>query len=241
MSKLQYGSFEVQSATMQNVLRSLAENSDKRFFVIVGEPGSGKTTMLNHINKVIFNNQLANLFDDETQIPAGLDAAIVTTGKEGAYDAIKKFDRNKLHIVEMPSLSERKADVVPFGNFFIEVLALMNSKKPLKLTEKAAEKLLQYAWPGNFHELEAVLESAFETALSADSRNTVEPEHIALNMPAKGLEFTVGQKLDEVERKYILQTLYFVHQNRTRAAEILGISIRTLRNKINQYREEGYL
>ncbi len=65
--------------------------------------------------------------------------------------------------------------------------------------------------------------------------------HIVLNLPTKELEFTIGQKLDEVERKYILQTLYFVHQNRTRAADILGISIRTLRNKINQYREEGYL
>ena len=117
----------------------------------------------------------------------------------------------------------------------------MNSKRPVKLTEKAAEKLLQYNWPGNFHELEAVLEDAYENSFKSETKATIEPEHISLNLAVEGQAYSIGQKLEEVERKYILQTLYFVHQNRTKAAEILGISIRTLRNKISQYREEGYL
>ncbi|MGZ3689970.1 MAG: helix-turn-helix domain-containing protein, partial [Pseudobdellovibrio sp.] len=180
-------------------------------------------------------------FEDEAAIPAGLESAIAIATNESAYEVMKKFDKSLTHIIEMPSLIDRKQDIIPFSHFFIQVLSLMNNKKPLKLTEKAFEKLLQYNWPGHFHELEMVLEEAYENSFKADSKATIEPEHIILNLPQKELEFTIGQKLDEVERKYILQTLYFVHQNRTRAAEILGISIRTLRNKISQYREEGYL
>lgn len=241
MSQFQYGSFEVQSTVMKNILSSIEQNLDKKFFVIVGETGSGKTTMMNHINKVVFNNTQKNLFDGENNNFDALESAIVTTSKESAYEVLKKFDPRKTLVVEMPNLGDRRADVIAFTQFFIQVLGLMNNNKPAKLTEKAAEKLLQYNWPGQFHELEAVLEEAYDNSLKMDSKATIEPEHIVLNLPTEGVAFTVGQKLDEVERKYILQTLYFVHQNRTKAAEILGISIRTLRNKINQYREEGYL
>ncbi|MBY0553653.1 hypothetical protein K2P97_03935 [bacterium] len=241
MINYQYGSFQIQSSVMHQVLEALHANNDKKFFIVVGDVGTGKSTMLNYINKVVFNNTQTQLFD-ETGLPTdALDSVIVATSKESAYEVIRKFDKKFTHIVEMPALSERKADVTAFANFFIEVIGLMNNKKGLRLTEKSCEKLLQYNWPGNFHELESVLERAFENAQTADSKSTIEPEHIELNTQTKQLEFSIGQKLDEVERKYILQTLYFVHQNRTRAAEILGISIRTLRNKINQYREEGYL
>ncbi|AGH96366.1 helix-turn-helix domain-containing protein [Pseudobdellovibrio exovorus] len=239
--KYQYGSFEITSPVMLNVLESLHAQLDKSFFIIVGQDGSGKTTMMNYINRVAFGNVQENLFD-EVMPPAGLDSAIVVTSKEMAYDVMKMFDRQKTCVVELPNLEDRKADIVGFANFFTEVLGLMNNSTAVKLTEKAAEKLLQYNWPGNFHELESTLEKAFFNALNGvEAKSVVEPEHIELNLQTKELEFTIGQKLDEIERKYILQTLYFVHQNRTRAAEILGISIRTLRNKINQYREEGYL
>lgn len=241
----QYGSFQTQSPVMSNILNELQVNFDKKYFIVVGDIGTGKSTMLNYINKIIFNNAQTNLYDD-SDLPAQTpDSAVITTSKELAYEVIKRFDKKNTHIIEMPNLCDRKADIVNFASFFIEVLSLMNNKNTYKLTDKAAEKLLQYNWPGNFHELESVLERSFENSLNADSKintkATIEPENIELNLQTKELEFSIGQKLDEVERKYILQTLYFVHQNRTKAAEILGISIRTLRNKINQYREEGYL
>jgi DNA-binding protein Fis len=241
MMNNQYGSFQIQSTVMNHILDALNANKDKKFFIVVGDVGAGKTTMLNHINKVIFNNSQRSIFDEANLPEVTLESAIVATSKEGAYEVFKRFDKKLTHVIEMPALSERKSDIIIFANFFIEVLSLMNDKKSFKLTEKASEKLLQYNWPGNFHELESVLEQAFENALAGESKSSIEPEHIELNTQIKHLEFSIGQKLDEVERKYILQTLYFVHQNRTRAAEILGISIRTLRNKINQYREEGYL
>lgn len=244
----QYASFEIQSPIMKNLLTQLQINRDKKFFVVVGEVGSGRSTMINYINKLIFSNQQRHIFDDcfPSEPPTGLGSAIVATTRESAYEVIRNFDKNNTCVVDMPSLAERKADIAQFAAFFIDVLSVMGNKNKFKLTEKAVEKLLHYNWPGNFHELEAVLEKAFYNAESSESqldRNkyTIEPEHIELNLQTKELEFSIGQKLEEVERKYILQTLYFAHQNRTKAAEILGISIRTLRNKINQYREEGYL
>lgn len=237
---MKYGSFEIQSPAMVALLESVLQNRDKKFFVIVGEPGTGKSTMLQQVNNTVFSNAQQNIVDN-VEVDFSADSAIICTGKEQAFDIIRKLDSRSTVVLAMPALNERRADLVPAAQFFIEVLGLMNNKGPFKLTEKAAEKLLQYGWPGHFHEFEAVLEQAFEAAAIQDVKGLIGPEHIQLSMTDKELEFSIGQKLDEVERKYILQTLYFVHQNRTKAAEILGISIRTLRNKINLYREEGYL
>ena len=237
---MKYGSFEVQSSAMTSLLESISQNRDKKYFVIVGETGTGKSTMLRHVNNVVFNNAQQNIFDGINP-DLTVESAIICTGKEQAFDIIRKLDSRQTLVLAMPSLIERKLDVIPAAHFFIEVLGLMNNKGPFKLTDKAAEKLLQYGWPGQFHEFEAVLEQAFEAAAAQETKGLIGPELVQMKNTDKELEFTIGQKLDEVERKYILQTLYFVHQNRTRAAEILGISIRTLRNKINLYREEGYL
>ena len=238
---MKYGSFEIQSAAMLSLLENISQNRDKKFFVIVGEPGTGRSTMLRHVNNVVFNNAQQNLFDGGSETDFAVDSAIICTSKEQAFDIIRKLDSRQTLVLAMPALAERKLDIIPAAHFFIEVLGLMNNKGPFKLTDKAAEKLLQYGWPGNFHELESILELAFENSFNSDTKASIEPESINLSFSDQELEFTIGQKLDEVERKYILQTLYFVNQNRTKAAEILGISIRTLRNKINQYREEGYL
>lgn len=245
MIDYQYGSFQIQSSLMHAIIENLKQAVSKKYFIVVGNTGTGKTTMINYINRVIFDGVCQNIFD-ETNIPnVELDNAIIATSHDLFAEIVAHFDRTQAHIIEMPSLIERKADIAPFAHFFIEVLSLMHNQKPFKLTEKAIEKLLQYNWPGNFIELEGVLERAFQNSLVNEthmgSKCLIEPEQIELENENTQVEFTVGQKLDEVERKYILQTLYFVHQNRTRAAEILGISIRTLRNKINQYREEGYL
>lgn len=237
----QFGSFELRSPVMKNIINNLQLKRDKKIFLIVGEIGSGRSTMARYINQLIFDSTQVNIFEDV--IPASIsemNSGIITATKENAYEIIKKTKQASLHIVEMPSLSERKADISVFAQFFLEVLSLMSNKPIFKLSEKTIEKLIQHSWPGNFHELESVLEEAFENAQS-QGKFFIEPEHVQLKLSPQDLEFTIGQKLDEVERKYILQTLYFVHQNRTKAAEILGISIRTLRNKINQYREEGYL
>jgi two-component system response regulator AtoC len=137
----------------------------------------------------------------------------------------------------MSELIHKKNQIAQTIDFNMNVLQLMHNKSNLVLTEKAREKLMQYEWPEDSQMIEDVLEKAVQTCQS----NHIEPEDIDLKIGETELEVPVGLKLETVERQYILQTLYFVQQNRTRAAEILGISIRTLRNKLNQYRMEGHL
>ncbi len=137
----------------------------------------------------------------------------------------------------MSILVQRKTEISKTIDFNLNVLQLMHNKTNLILTEKAKEKLMQYEWPDDPQMIEEVLEKAVHKC----KNNHIEPEDIDLKIGETELEVPVGLKLEFVERQYILQTLYFVQQNRTKAAEILGISIRTLRNKLNQYRMEGHL
>lgn len=132
----------------------------------------------------------------------------------------------------------KKSKIAQLIDFNLNVLQLMHNKKTLILTEKAKEKIMQYEWPENDSQM---LEDTLEKAVKSCRTNYIEPEDIDLELGQKELEVPVGLKLEIVERQYILQTLYFVQQNRTKAAEVLGISIRTLRNKLNQYRLEGHL
>lgn len=137
----------------------------------------------------------------------------------------------------MSELIQKKNQIGQTIDFNMNVLQLMHNKAHLVLTEKAREKLMQYEWPEDSQVIEDVLEKAVQKCRG----NYIEPEDIDLKIGETELEVPVGLKLEIVERQYILQTLYFVQQNRTKAAEILGISIRTLRNKLNQYRTEGHL
>ncbi len=137
----------------------------------------------------------------------------------------------------MSDIIQKKHQISQMIDFNMNVLQLMHNKSNLVLTEKAREKLMQYEWPEDSQMIEDIL----ETAVQKCQGNYIEPEDIDLQIGESELEVPVGLKLETVERQYILQTLYFVQQNRTKAAEILGISIRTLRNKLNQYRTEGHL
>jgi len=99
--------------------------------------------------------------------------------------------------------------------------------------------LLKYDWKGNVRELENFIERA---ALMCES-DVIEPRHFFLDGTVKprseSKDVPVGSTLREMERQLILKTLEEVGGNRTHAAKILGVSIRTLRNKLNEYRADG--
>jgi DNA-binding NtrC family response regulator len=105
-------------------------------------------------------------------------------------------------------------------------------------------KLLdQYEWPGNVRELRNVIERATILAKGA----LIEPQHLPVlgaAMPsasggAHGVTIAPGMTVDEAEQKLIMATLDSAGGNKTRAAEMLGISLKTLHNKLNRFKEEG--
>ena len=122
-------------------------------------------------------------------------------------------------------------------DFNLNVFKLMHGKNDLKMTVRAREKLLTVNWHDEVIQLEKVLEDAVLNI----KNNIIDATDIKFLNPRYELELPDGLKLESLERIYILQTLQRHDHNRTKAADALGISIRTLRNKISQYKLEGYL
>ncbi|MGZ3771455.1 MAG: sigma 54-interacting transcriptional regulator [Bdellovibrio sp.] len=147
----------------------------------------------------------------------------------------------KLAVVhlEMPRLENRETDFHVIVKFILEVTQIMHGKSDLYFTPEAYERLHSWNWPGNIRELENVIERAVLLA----KNQSIELEHIQFEAVIEDMavDFAPGMSLSEVEKRLIIQTLELTAQNRTRAAQMLGISIRTLRNKLNEYREEGVL
>ncbi|MEC8370109.1 MAG: sigma-54 dependent transcriptional regulator [Pseudomonadota bacterium] len=171
----------------------------------------------------------------------------------------------RLNVIEikLPSLRERPKDIPVLANFFAEKYAEANGVDRLPISTQAMDLLRSHAWQGNVRELENTMHRAVllaqgneigteaivlsgggqeevtsvaATAAAAVRENGAEPELADGDNPTKGL---VGRTVAEVERDLIIDTLQHCLGNRTHAANILGISIRTLRNKLKQYNEEG--
>jgi two-component system, NtrC family, response regulator AtoC len=168
----------------------------------------------------------------------------VFTSRANLWEMVQKqnfrsdlYFRISVAALRLPEIQEMKEDLPSLAQHLIGVYEILHNRPRILLSESAINKLLEWNWPGNFSELENVLEKAVllthKSVLSDDDIETNERATVTSSVPIK--------KLAEVERDLILQTLKLTQQNRTRAAEILGISIRTLRNKIQEYREEGIL
>ncbi len=152
------------------------------------------------------------------------------------------FYRLNVIPMQIPPLRTRPLDVENLSLSFIETSCRENGLPPKILSSDAVQKLKQYQWPGNVRELQNVIERS--TLLC--NLQALAPEHILLPQvelaePSTRSGLSPGMTVGQAERMLIEKTLEFTSQNRTRAAEMLGISIRTLRNKLNEYKVgEGY-
>ena len=156
--------------------------------------------------------------------------------KTGALRKDLFYRLSVLHF-EIPALRDRKDDIIVLAEFLTGVFGLMKNRGGQTLSPEAKTKLAGYNWPGNVAELENVI----ERAVSLSQEAVISSECIEFVRSTENHFVTVGATLSEMERKLILQTLQMTSQNKTKAAQILGISIRTLRNKLNEYREAGVL
>jgi DNA-binding NtrC family response regulator len=157
--------------------------------------------------------------------------------------------------LKLPALRDRPADITALAEHFVVKYSDANGLKRRRLAPDALEALLRAPWPGNVRELENTLHRAVllaggevigpEAIAMPDGTGLTEivREHSVATQAAQTAEnisrSLVGRTVADVERDLILDTLDHVLGNRTHAANILGISIRTLRNKLNQYAEEG--
>ncbi|MGG5812530.1 sigma-54 interaction domain-containing protein [Falsiroseomonas sp. CW058] len=143
--------------------------------------------------------------------------------------------------LRLPPLRERPADILPLAEHFASRYADANGLPRRGFAPAARAALLSHPWPGNVRELENAVHRAVLLAEGAEiAADAVELRPAAAQPAAAGgIDFLVGRRVEEVERDLIIGTLSHCLGNRTRAAEILGISIRALRNKLHDYRAMG--
>jgi DNA-binding NtrC family response regulator len=147
----------------------------------------------------------------------------------------------RVHVLPMviPPLRERPGDIPLLANHFLARFNAQAGKNIRRFDDEAFELLARHEWRGNVRELENRVERA---VLLADG-DVILPRHLGLAsrselraISGQTVLFRPGTTVWEMERQLIMGTLSEVNQNRTRAAELLGISIRTLRNKLREYR-----
>jgi two-component system response regulator FlrC len=144
--------------------------------------------------------------------------------------------------IHVPPLRERMEDAPALAEAILDRLASRFERGPFTLTGCALGRIAAHPWPGNVRELSNVLERA--VVLSEDGRIAAEQLVIDRPMTQVGSPLSTGlpvgrERLQELEQQTILQVLDGCGGNRTHAAERLGISIRTLRNRLRDYRQQG--
>jgi DNA-binding NtrC family response regulator len=194
--------------------------------------------------------------------PVKVDIRILATSNRDLAQAVKEgtFREDllyRLNVVnlKLPALRERPGDIIALAEYFVRKYATANGAPERSLSAEARRRLVAHRWPGNVRELENAMHRAVLLASGP------EIEEGAIRLPdgqplaaadphmrtAQAASFAaesatrafVGQTVAEMEQQLILETLTHCLGNRTHAANILGISIRTLRNKLKEYSEAG--
>ena len=222
------------------------------------EEANGGTLLLDEISEMDIRLQAKLLrVLQERQIdriggkkPVDVDVRILaTSNRDMRQEVLNKTFREDLYFrlnvvnLTLPALRDRKGDILPLAEYFVKKYSELNDLPVKPLAKKTRERLLAYDWRGNVRELENTMHRAVlmstENEISEDAVLLMPPvEQSTAESPA-GTDTLVGRTVADVEKDLIISTLKHTLGNRTHAANILGISIRTLRNKLKQYMEEG--
>jgi two-component system, response regulator FlrC len=233
------------------------------------EEASGGTLLLDEISEMDARLQAKLLRAIQERVidrvggtrPVPVDIRIIATSNRNLVDAVRdgSFREDllfRLNVVNLkiPPLRERPADVIELAQHFIKKYSDANGVMARPLSAEARRTLVLNRWRGNVRELENTIHRAVLLAtgdeIGADGILTPDGSRLdqAKNSPAVAhatqaaeavTRALVGRTVADVERDLIIETLKHCLGNRTHAANILGISIRTLRNKLNEYADDG--
>jgi DNA-binding NtrC family response regulator len=174
-----------------------------------------------------------------------VDVRVITATNVNPADAVKNgklredlYYRLNVFAIELPPLRQRKDDLSLLVQSFLAEFNDRNNKSVSAVDSSAMRMFEQYNWPGNVREVRNVI----ERAVILSNGEFIEPKHLPplvtdspdVVKPVIALE--PGTTVEEAERRLILMTLEHTRDNKTRAAEILGISLKTLHNKLNKLR-----
>ena len=220
------------------------------------EQANGSTLLLDEIGEMSLNLQAKLLrVLQEWEVdrlggngPIAVDVRVIATTNADLLEGVRNgkfredlYFRLSVMPLRLPPLRERKEDIPLLAEHFLKLACREHSRSIRGFTPGAMEKLEGHDWPGNVRELKNVIERAVLLA-SGDlvGEKDVWIEQLAGKEP-EGIPGNGGRSLKDMERELILKTLEMEGWNRTRASAKLGISIRTLRNKLQEYRREGLI
>ncbi len=225
------------------------------------EEASGGTLLLDEISEtdVKIQAKLLRAIQEKEidriggKAPIKVDTRIIATSNRNLDECVKNgtfrqdlYYRLNVVNINIPPLKDRPDDIIVLAKHFAKKYSELNDIPLKEMTPAAEQKLLNYLWPGNVRELE----NTVHRAVLLSSGDKIDEDAILLDdidaviNPAAGTEMSgaefVGSTVACMERNLIIDTLKHTMGNRTTAANILGISIRTLRNKLKQYQDEGF-
>lgn len=219
------------------------------------EEASEGTIFLDEVGDIPLSTQskLLRVIQEREVKPVGsnfitkVDVRIITATNKDLKELIQKqsfredlYYRIAVVPIYLPPLRERKEDIPLLSVHFIKKYNDLTKKKINGLSREALLALSQHDWPGNVRELENIL----ERAILICNENQITPQHLFINQPMTSEneplvendeKSMLSKAVEKSEKDYILQVLHSVNFNRTRAAKVLGISRRTLYDKIEKY------
>ncbi len=216
------------------------------------ELANGGTLLLDEITemKVELQAKLLRVIEEKklrrvggtTEVP--LDVRVLAASNRDVERAVTEgrlredlYYRLNVFAIEMPPLRQRAEDIQLLAEHFLGELSQADGKPVAAgFDNECLEVLKSYGWPGNVRQLRNVIERALVVSdrplLSpADLPPEVKPHHGS----SSSFELRLGQSLEEVEREVIRRTMEFVGGNKARAAELLGVSLKTLYNRLDRY------
>ena len=218
------------------------------------EEANGGTIFLDEVGNLSYENQIQLLraLQERRIKPIGsskeieVDIRVLAATNEDLLEAVNKGDfREDLYhrlnefTIKVPSLSERKDDLMIFGSYFLEKANEKLHKNVQGFTERAVQKMLNYNWGGNLRELSNVVKrAALLTTTDYISENEL-PDFVmseTRHFPTERFSFSTKEN----ERELIIGALHETNNNKTEAAKLLGFTRKTLYNKLKAYNIEEF-
>ncbi|HVT99875.1 MAG TPA: sigma-54 dependent transcriptional regulator [Acidobacteriaceae bacterium] len=184
-----------------------------------------------------------------SKIESPIDVRVLAATNKNPEDAVADghlrgdlFYRLNVFNIHMPPLREHKEDIPAIVDSMIDDMNQKHQRKVTGIDSEMLARLIAHDWPGNVRELRNTIERA--VVLCGDG--TLQSRHLppgfgtksvrpVAELPPNAIQLEVGATVDDAERMLIFKTLESTHNNKTRAAEILGISLKTLHNKLREY------